>query len=510
MDRISNLRAFHKWVEELPPGEYVFRGVSNKSYEIEASTYRRLKNKDGTFRNKGDESPNRLLQINKEMIDVANLHRHGWKNDKPMSDLILLSELQHIGAATCLIDFTKNPQVALWMAARDSSKGPVDGKVYAVDISSHLIFKPVSVKDSESKFISDFFVLDEREGYQLYQWQPNYQNNRMRAQQSIFLFGGRPIKHSDECIIDKRHKKDIRISLSESAGITGDILFPDIEGFASQRAENKAYMDHDPSTESLINSYLERGRQASSEGKIDEAINCYTYGISMQPTNDLLYELYKERAILNYNRDEKDAVISDCDKITEINEEYSFAFYLRGRVNYDAGKYQTAIKDFSSATDLDPTNPLPYYWKGMAHFELEEYEAALPDFSKAYNLESTNPNYMYWLGRVKFHTKIYDEAIEEFDKVIATQSLMSTAYYWRGACNYVLDKYDQAIVDFDSLIAIDSDNPHGYFGRGLVYKKLSRITEAISDLEAAHALANLRSNIDLIEKIENAMPSLDR
>ena len=507
MDKISNLGEFHKWVESLPPGKYVFRGVSNEKYKIEASTYRRLKKEDGSFRNKGDESPKRLLQINKEMIDVANLHRHGWKNDERPSDLNLLSEFQHIGAATCLIDFTKNPQVALWMASRESSKGSVDGKVYAVDISSHVIFKPVTVEESQDiqKPLSEYFLIDEKEGYQLYQWQPNYQNNRMRAQQSIFLFGGGLIKPSVECIINKDFKKDMRISLRDSAGITGDNLFPDIEGFASQRAENKPYIEHDTSTDSLPKSYLERGRQASSEGNFDEAINYYTYSISMQPTNELLCELYKERAIVYYNTRRLSEVIAECEKIIGITQDIPFAFYFRGRSKYDSMQYQDAIEDFRTAINLDPKDPLPHYWKGMAHFELEKYQEAFPDFNEANNLESSNPNYILWLGRVRYRIGEYDKAIEDFDKLISQQSRLSTAYYWRGACKYAMTQYEQALEDFDASIAVDSENPFGYFGRGVVKKKQNQRKEAISALDTAYTLANLQNNERLIEMIENEM-----
>lgn len=95
MEKIKTLSQFIDEVGQLPDGQYVFRGVSNIDYQIEASTYRRLKDKKGEFINDGDHTAERLLQINQEMIDDANLHRHGWINEQPLSDLNLLSELQH-------------------------------------------------------------------------------------------------------------------------------------------------------------------------------------------------------------------------------------------------------------------------------------------------------------------------------------------------------------------------------------------------------------------------------
>ena len=164
-DPITSLNEFMNWVQELPQGEYVYRGVSNKNYQIEASTYRRLKDEKGNLRDE-DRSAERLRQINWEMIEDANRHRHGWENEQRPPDLNLLAKLQHSGAATCLIDFTKNPLVALWMAGRKSSRGSVDGKVYAVKIGRGSAFQFVSSDDAMNKKIIDFFPRQRRDGVQ--------------------------------------------------------------------------------------------------------------------------------------------------------------------------------------------------------------------------------------------------------------------------------------------------------------------------------------------------------
>ena len=52
----------------------------------------------------------------------------------PGTDLQRLALLQHLGAATGLIDFTEDPLVALWFACREESQS--DGKIFVVDIAS--------------------------------------------------------------------------------------------------------------------------------------------------------------------------------------------------------------------------------------------------------------------------------------------------------------------------------------------------------------------------------------
>ena len=134
----------------------------------------------------------------------------------------------------------------------------------------------------------------------------------MRAQQSIFLFGGGAgsITESHAFIVDENSKDDIKKSLKKCASITGDILFPDIEGFASHRADSKNYYaEDDIQNIPLSLAYLEKARKAASEGKDDQAIDFLNYGLANQPTEEIKKELYKERAITHYNKGDKERTI---------------------------------------------------------------------------------------------------------------------------------------------------------------------------------------------------------
>lgn len=539
---ISSIFEYLKWVEQLQlHGRYVFRGVSSKTYDIEASTYRRLinrkvsQNKNGADSDEDDvrpsgngdnlvnedvNNPNRLLHINKEMIDEANLQRHGWKNEVAKSDLNLLADLQHKGAATCLIDFTNNPLVALWMACRTSSKGKIEGKVYAVDISSHLKFKPVSIEDSR-KNISDFFEYDEIEGYQLYQWQPNYQNNRMRAQQSIFLFGGARISDYKICLIDKDKKQNILSSLKKLAGITGDNLFPDTEGFASQRSESKPYIDHDDPNESLAISYLERGRRASSDGKIDEAINSFTTGISIQPSEELLKDLYKERAIVYYNQREYEKTISDCREVLENDPAHIFVLLLQGRVYSDSGQTREAISVFEKIISLDTKNSEAYFRLAILQIGSDDRKA-LENLNNAIQLDSTNPISRYWSGKLKHEARQYKQAITDFDEAIKHKSDNSNTYYLRGMCKYdlaasyseervdeALELFEDAKTDFDLAIILETNDPFPYFYRGICKGRLGDTESAKSDLQTAYVYAETNNNTRLQTIIERSLSSTD-
>ena len=67
--RVKTLSSFMKWAEQFEPGLYLFRGISNEKYPIQASAYRRLLDKR-------DQTPANLLEINKRIIDDARLQGH--------------------------------------------------------------------------------------------------------------------------------------------------------------------------------------------------------------------------------------------------------------------------------------------------------------------------------------------------------------------------------------------------------------------------------------------------
>ena len=183
--QISSLGEFIGWVKQLDFKNCLFRGVPNAKYRIQASAYRRPKEED--------RSLEKFLQINKHLIADARLRGHGERDGRELGDLEILAQLQHFGAATCLIDFTHNAQVALYFACqRDpkweknprDSENPPDGKVYAVR-NDPLSFKKVT-PDLLKENIDYFFPRFQPYGRdrQLYHWKPGYQNNRIVAQQS--------------------------------------------------------------------------------------------------------------------------------------------------------------------------------------------------------------------------------------------------------------------------------------------------------------------------------------
>ena len=246
MTNISGMTGFIDWLTGLgwKSGEkkYLFRGVSSKKYDpVEASSYRRLlKDEFGRPDRDNRKTPSNLLKINRDLIDEARFRRFDRKYDRVLSDLEILGELQHVRAATCLIDFTFFSTIALWFACQPSSEEGEDGE-YGKVIAVRNDEKIKEVRLSKEKKIEDFFKADESGEYPIYRWQPENITNRVERQEGVFLFGSGKIEIADECYIHRVDKMFNLIALQEFYNTHEEILFPDFDGFVRRHAHDIPY-----------------------------------------------------------------------------------------------------------------------------------------------------------------------------------------------------------------------------------------------------------------------------
>ena len=374
--RITTLAEFIKWAKKFTPGKYVFRGVPNETYGIQASAYRRLKKDDRDFE--------KFLEINTDLIDETTLRGYNERNGRQFSQLEILAELQHHGAATCLIDFTYSAQIALWFACGQDSKtskdcdsktsknseNPSNGKVFAV-YNQLPNFK--KVKSNMLKNNIDYFLQDE-ENFPLHYWQPRQQNNRIIAQQSIFLFGHPEFEPYDECIILVDSKEDILTELKQVSGITEAMLFPDFEKFAFLRREEEPY------TVRSAHEYMELAREQLNR----EQLNIDEY----------------DKAIDYYNR----AIYQDSD--------YIEAYYERGRARHYAEKYKSAILDFDKFIKQNPDYAEAYGYRARAKFNLGRIDEAKSDAQIAEQLADKAGDWVFANEMELFLDEINNHTIE--------------------------------------------------------------------------------------------------
>ena len=473
--QIKTLDAFVKWAAQFETEEndakYLFRGVPNSDYDIDASAYRRVKKgRDGD--ESLDEEFQRFLQLNKDMINDARFRRHDRRNERELADLEILAEFQHYGAATCLIDFTYNPLVALWFACKPEidtdSASPIDGKVVAVCPNDFTEFREITLKSLKKEI--DHFFQDSPNSTRkrLYQWQPWHQNNRIIAQQSAFLFGVLEI-HPDPdktCIIDGGSKKQIRESLKQIYGITEDMLFPDFEGFARQHSQEIPY------TQQTVPQYMEKGRRAFQNQEYKVAITEYDMALRRDP-------------------------------------DYTEAYYQRGLAKFYSQRHEAAVTDFGIAIDIRPDYAEAYYQRGLVTFHLQAYEAAAEDYDEAIRRGLDTPDVYYNRGNVNARLREYEAAAEDYDEAIQRGLDTPDVYYNRGIMSALLEVYEAALEDYDEAIRRGLDTPDVYYSRGRVLFQLGYFDESEQTLHTALSLARQTGETTLVTEIEQYLRDMN-
>ena len=419
LEEVSKIKA--KW----PNSILAFRGQENEEWLLESSAERRLK--ASLPSQEGITAP--FLEYNENLIKKCRLKNYDKREQKQLDDLELLADLQHHGAATCLLDFTRNALIALWFACKRSEYEEKNGKVFIVNTAEEKIFGEI-MHTNIKKSISDILQFKTRDTDQdqttelptpetfallpnkrsFWHWTPAHLNERITAQHSLFLFGlpSSEKLRSKETIIESASKEQIRKELEALHDICEESLFPDFVGFAYIQRADAPYLTPDAVE------YFRSGVKARQQGQYSEAIQDFT-------------------------------------KVIELNPDDAEAYYFRGSTYYSQGEHNhaiKAIKDFTKAIELNPDDAETYHFRGFIHYSNGEYDHAIKDFTKAIEL---NPDYAeaYLVRRAAYDSQgEYDHAIKDFH---------ATAHYTRGLARLHLEHWQEAKSDLTAAKNIGLD-----------------------------------------------------
>ena len=268
-----------EYLNKLPSGGgFVYRGQSDESWGLASTYYRRFNlNKSG---DKQQPTQEQFQDYHENLIkDAKSYHYHKEK----LSNLELLLELQHYGAATGLIDFSRDFLVALWFAC--NSNKDKNGSVFALNISD--IDKFTQPKDDKSIF---------SECDKLQFIDSNFKsNNRIFAQKGVFIFGNQTIDNAETIEISEGDKKLILQELSDRFSIDEKSLFQDIYGFSMVNDVNH------PIYKKTAEEYLLEGNQNYHKGEFKKAIEAYKKAIEIEPN---AYGVYSNMGLAYAELDE--------------------------------------------------------------------------------------------------------------------------------------------------------------------------------------------------------------
>lgn len=220
--------AFLNWVRsECPSGQWVFRGQSDTSFDLLPGVARGDQNVDP-------------LSVEKLILDELNYYLSGVSSEKTSNDWESLALIQHYGAPTRLLDWSKSAPTALWFAVSNNVRKDAapDAAVWACEVTE------VDFISNEERETSSPLGVDRTCFFQT-----ECPNERMNAQQGLFschkLWGSErhvppsqitALNHDNnfrrklkKLIIPGRFLKNLTVEL-EKAGVTAVSLFPDLVG----------------------------------------------------------------------------------------------------------------------------------------------------------------------------------------------------------------------------------------------------------------------------------------
>ncbi len=235
-------------------GKYLFRGVSalfeckdiRKHYGRQITPYTHTISSGYLIRLVENDNLTDEAAIS-YLMSLLTEARRQFPSRYAGSDLEVLSDIQHNGGATCLIDFSKNILTSLWFASQDNLDKT--GFLYIIDIQKELdkgtlveigynedrnidtLLKELQVRDSQNS--SPHFYL----------WHPKAINNRIVRQDSVFIFGLNTMVVDNHAIkvipIHKNAKRIIRTALEQYFNISESTIYNDPVGFATANAKLK-------------------------------------------------------------------------------------------------------------------------------------------------------------------------------------------------------------------------------------------------------------------------------
>ena len=397
----------------------VYRGHGDSSWALRSSAVRRLLEAHGSeLLEDGGELRERVNQYHKDRLIEPMEALEGGK----WSDLEKLSVLQHQGAATRLLDFTRNPLVAIWFAC-DGHPGK-DGKVFALDIN---------------------------EGKGMARTVEHYVPNRslgarVIAQQSVFIVCD-PLVREElfTSIVVPAQLKDSLKSYLERFGLSKDMLFGDVPGLATANAVNMPL----PQTELIPwNEYLDTGHRAYKAQQYKDALPAYTAYADALPnvaqpyclmgdTLSALCRLEEARAAYTKAIENLDRPIYVGEGVVvggEISDTMSRALYFnRGNVQAAVDEHHNAIADFDEALrrGYSPVRDV-WYNRGSSCFQLGVFEEAYQDFEAAWS-ERKGSDAALAMGNCKVMMGKFEDAVGKYVDGITSEPEQTARACLEGA-----------------------------------------------------------------------------
>ena len=321
-------------------GNYIYRGESKCHKKVSSNLYREYE--------KDVEAEHFDIKVVQEEI----LREAKEYTTHKMDDLEILTELQHHGGKTNLIDFTTDYLVALFFAC--------DGN-----------------RDEPGRVI---LLQNQSEAYEVVR--PSRTIARAGGQKSIFVQAPSGLVEPDTVVcIPADLKGPILDYLRNHHDISTKTIYNDLLGFIKNQSSHKsAYAKFYKGRTCQVHGNLTKNPVEKQEW-CGKAIEHYTEAIDLNPEYT---KAYNNRGVAYKDIGEFDKALQDYIKAIDLNPELALPYNNRGVAYKDIGEFDKALQDFSKAIDLNPDYANAYYNRGIHYSIIGEFDKAPPRLQQSH------------------------------------------------------------------------------------------------------------------------------
>ena len=216
-----------------------WRGQPDISWKIDSSAFRRIKRS----RESNNNYDNELSSYEMTLLEQATHKGFRLQNGRQLSDMELLAKLQHHGAATRLVDFSRNSLIGLWFAINNHEKKTG----LLIGIHSHY------VGGNETKLLlNNYKEITEKLNKISHPllWESPEISPRIASQHALFLYsyvsnekyGSLKLPSNKKAnlfiAISPKLKIKLKEILTQVFDIRSKTLFPDLDGFGMSNSFN--------------------------------------------------------------------------------------------------------------------------------------------------------------------------------------------------------------------------------------------------------------------------------
>ena len=272
-------------------------------------------------------------------------------------DFEILTEIQHYGGKTNLIDFTTDYFIALFFAC--DGRYDEDGRV--------ILQKTDEIRNMIAH--------------------PRNPRHRVIVQKSVFIRPPRGFIELDEndiVTIPANLKQKLLQHLRDYHGIFTEVIYNDIHGFIrNQNIHGDAYT-HFHRGFACQNRANKATASESRQEEYEKAIAYYTQAIKLKPD---FFQAYTNRGTAYAETGDFDKAIQDFTQAIQLKPDLSEAYSNRGAAYAEKDDFDSAIQDYTQAIQLKQDMPEAYGNRVEAWLHLQEWEKAKSDLTAAENME---------------------------------------------------------------------------------------------------------------------------